>query len=882
MNKNLPVYETKNEIISAVKKCDTVILTAETGSGKSTQIPQYLFEAGYDVIVTQPRRIACITLAERVAEEMEELSNIVGYHTAFESNRTPDTRILFCTDGLQMAKGIKDTENTILVLDEVHEWNLNIETLVAWIKKFRKDGGRIKVILMSATVESQSLSEFYGDAICIDIPGRNYEVEKIHEGYSSVSNQVYKYASSGKNVLAFVEGKKEIEDVINNLTERELNAEILPLHGELSSHDQNICFRHFDRAKVVVATNIAQTSVTIPDIDVVVDNGKEKRIEVNDGIEGLFVRNISRADCLQRAGRAGRTKNGIYVLCSYSDLDDRDEYSTPEIQRLVLDKVVLKLASVGIDARSLDFFHQPDTFNIIKSIETLIMLGALDEQAKITDLGKRMIKMPVSVRFAKMIIEAEKYGCVDKMIKAVAIMEIGTLIRPKILSKDAIFRDDYVSYKDFTKEDKSDVLAEIDIYDQITSFKIPDLKAAGINKKSFFRIKEVVEKLNQVLDGIVEMSCDEPSKFDFIKCIAVGIPDQLFKCYGYDNNCEDICEREYKISRNNCIRHQEFVFGFPRTITFKDRWGYDQTMDIITMPSNVTADELISIVGQDKIETDYSASSASYDAATDSFIIPYTKHYCNFTLDKGYKTISKDDEGYEKCKKELSDLVDKENAKRVIINGNVYEIEDPFWGGHPTLYISSEDVIKSDLKSLKDAAGRQVEFHCGGYKNVNLDIIRNRIIEDRVKSAEEAAMNRVPHGKTGSAKLVINEYLDKLGKIDVGVPEYNIVKFKWVGLVTDKQSVAFSSFESEEEMIESTNEALQMLIGSVIITQYPDKKFIIKRDGKKIETKASQAAKNEFHEFCQEIIKDTTKDNFAEQLEFLDEIFNECIQQFAS
>lgn len=882
MNKNLPVYETKNEIISAARGHETIILTAETGSGKSTQVPQYLFEAGYEVIVTQPRRIACVTLAERVAEEMGELGNVVGYHTAFESNRTPDTKILFCTDGLQMAKGIKDSENTILVLDEVHEWNLNIETLVAWIKKFRKDGGKIKVILMSATVESQSLSEFYGDTVCIDIPGRNYEVKKIHEPYSDVAEEAYKYASAGKNVLAFVEGKKEIETVISDLAEMHLSAEVLPLHGELSVHDQNLCFKHFDRAKVVVSTNIAQTSVTIPDINVVIDNGKEKRIEVNDGIEGLFVRNISAADCLQRAGRAGRTKDGIYVLCSHSSLEDRDKYSTPEMQRLVLDKVVLKLASVGIDARDLDFFHQPEVDSIIKSIETLTMLGALDEQAKITDLGKRMIKMPVSVRFAKMIIEAEKYGCVDKMIKAVAILEIGTLIRPKTPSKNAIFRDDYVTYSDFTREDKSDVLAEIDIYDAITAFKIPDLNAAGINKKSFFRIKEVVAKLNQVLDGVVEMSSNEPSKLDFIRCIAVGIPDQLFMCDGYDNDCEDMGRRGYKISRNNCIRHQQFVFGFPRTITFKDRWGFNQSMDIVTMPSNVTADELISIVGEDKIEVNYNKSSASYDARTDSFIIPYTKQYYNFTLEDSYKTISKDDEGYEECKKELSDLVDKENAKRVIINGHVYEIEAPFWGSHPTLRISRDDVIKSDLKTLKDPEGRPVEFHCGMYRNVNLDIIRDRLIEEKIRDAEAEAMHRIPHGKTGSAKLVVNEYLNKLGKIDVGVPEYDIVKFKWVGLAIEKQSVAFDVFESEEEMTESTNEALQMLIGAVINQQYSDKNFIVKRNGKKIETKASQAAKQEFHDFCKEIINDTNKDNFAEQLEFLDEIFNECVQQFAS
>lgn len=219
-----------------------------------------------------------------------------------------------------------------------------------------------------------------------------------------------------------MEGKKEIDGIISDLMKEEVDAEILPLHGELPSSEQRLCFNHYDRPKVVVSTNIAQTSVTISDIDVVIDNGKEKRIEVNDGIEGLFVHDISKADCLQRAGRAGRTKNGIYVLCSENSLDEREEYSTPEIQRLVLDKVVLKLMSVGINPLNLEFFHQPSIESLTDSMETLKMLGAI-ENNKVTKLGMRMIKIPVSVRYARMIIEAEKYECTEQLIKAVSIME---------------------------------------------------------------------------------------------------------------------------------------------------------------------------------------------------------------------------------------------------------------------------------------------------------------------------------------------------------------------------------------------------------------------------------------------------------------------------
>ena len=517
MNNKLPITQKRNEIVNAVKNSDTVIITAETGSGKSTQIPQYLYEAGYEVIVTQPRRIACTTLADIVAEEMGENGKVVAYHTSFESNRTPDTKILFCTDGLQMAKGIKDSKNTVLIIDEVHEWNLNIETLVAWIKRFRKDGKRIKVVIMSATFEYEALNKFYGDCRYISVEGRNYDVEMITKSKYSFIDEIANAANNGKNVLAFVEGKKEIMDTIEELNKNNIRAEILPLHGELGINEQRLCFRRYSLPKIIVSTNIAQTSVTIPDIDVVVDNGMEKRIEVHDGIEGLFVNPISKADCLQRAGREKKKKNGRYILCSYYNLDDRAKFSTPEIQRLILDKVVLKLASAKIDALDIEFFHQPKIDNIINSINTLKLLGALDEDSNITDIGKKMIKMPVSARCSRMIIEAEKYGCVEKVIKAVSIIEIGSLINSKATKTNIWGNDTKYEYSDFTKENKSDILAEIDIYDNIISHKYQDLSKSGINKKNFFRVKELVEKLTSILSYEIEVTDIELFKlFKFV------------------------------------------------------------------------------------------------------------------------------------------------------------------------------------------------------------------------------------------------------------------------------------------------------------------------------------------------------------------------------
>lgn len=881
MNKNLHVYSKIEEIISAVENFDTVILTAETGSGKSTQVPQMLYENGYDVIVTQPRRIACISLADRVSEEMGDLSYVVGYHTAFESNRTEDTKILFCTDGLQMAKGIRNVDNTILVLDEVHEWNLNIETLVAWIKKFRSEGNKLKVVLMSATIELEDLANFYGEAKCISIPGRNYDVEKIHKGSDYILETIISYIDQGKNILVFMEGKKEIDGIISDLMKEEVDAEILPLHGELPSSEQRLCLNHYDRPKVVVSTNIAQTSVTISDIDVVIDNGKEKRIEVNDGIEGLFVHDISKADCLQRAGRAGRTKNGIYVLCSENSLDEREEYSTPEIQRLVLDKVVLKLMSVGINPLNLEFFHQPSIESLTDSMETLKMLGAI-ENNKVTKLGMRMIKIPVSVRYARMIIEAEKYECTEQLIKAVSIMETGSLIDFRA-KKEGIFGGEMkLEYSDFVKEDRSDILAEIGIYNNIIEYKYDNLAKSSINVKTFRRVKEFIAKLEDSIYDEVELTDGIPSKIDFVKCIFAGIPDRLFKNSYYRNDYEDVNGRGYKLKDGSCCTYgYNFVLAIPKTITFKNKWGWDDTLDILTMATGIKESEFESIAPDMVSIIPAEDASISYNANHNCFIQKYKSTISGFELREWYDTIREDDPRFEQLKSSHADLIEIENSKRVIIGKNVYEIQFDYWDRTPYITIYDEnDIMSSDIKTLKDANGKPVKFRTHMRENYNLDILRQFIMKDRERDQIERVLAELPKGKTGSTKIIIDEFLGKLGKADCSIPELGVELFKYVGLDLDKESATFKIFDSESEAEESTNDTLKFLVKKAITQNYGDKKFFIRSNGKKIETKKTEAAKQDFHEYCQEIIKDTTASNFAEQLEFLDEIFNECIESF--
>ena len=368
MNK-LPVENYKEAIIETVRNHDFTLISAETGSGKSTQIPQYLSECYSQVIITEPRVMAAKTLAKRVAEEMEvTLGEKVGYRTAYDKCVSVDSKIVYCTDGLQLIRTIFNEDSKaerVLIIDEVHEWNINIETLVAWCK-FMQKKWNTKVVLMSATMDCTDLAEFFGkDCATLNINGTLYDVEVEERPKDSLIQTVKENIGKGKNILVFVPGKKEIDEVIERLCMED--ATVLPLHGELDWEEQKKCFAQYSNPKVIVATNVAQTSITIPDIDVVVDSGNAKLSIAVSGIQGLFLKAISQADIAQRKGRAGRTKEGKYFLCSDEPIESREKYTVPEIQRSILDRVVLQIAAAGLDAEELQFYHQPEKESILSA-----------------------------------------------------------------------------------------------------------------------------------------------------------------------------------------------------------------------------------------------------------------------------------------------------------------------------------------------------------------------------------------------------------------------------------------------------------------------------------------------------------------------------------
>lgn len=556
---SLPIHDYRDGIADSVKNYPVTIITAETGAGKSTQVPQFLANEGYEVIVTQPRIVAARTVAQRVAEEMQtDFGGRVGYVTAQERTVSSSTDVLFCTDGLQVVKSLsgrnrpKNSKPQVLVLDEVHEWNTNMEVLVAWAKqRAQEDPDNFKVVLMSATMEADRLSEYFRGSHSSDVitvPGRTFDVEKsfveTRRDLDSIIQEVARVAAEkanddgGKNVLVFLPGVAEIETVHRLLSDsdREGRLSVLPMHGKLTKEEQGRVFEKSAKPKVILATNVAQTSLTIPGVDVVVDSGLERRIEVTAGVEGLKLNPISRADCLQRAGRAGRTKTGEYVLVSPADLDNRSEYPTPEIQRSRLDKLVLKLARNGFDAAQLEFFHQPDKKEIDLAITTLGNMGALDTEGRITEIGREMDRYPVEAHYARMLVEAKKHGIEGIMAVAIGLMDSG----------DIRWRADAQKAAQYMKCSSSDLIAQLQLYLNALSKKPSELKDMGINRKAFDLAKQKIKQLSRALRTEIPRPADVLSLLNdkntveaVGKSVAAGMIDRLYRHssgYWYDGS----------------------------------------------------------------------------------------------------------------------------------------------------------------------------------------------------------------------------------------------------------------------------------------------------------------------------------------------------------
>ncbi len=429
----LPVYQHKDIIIDALRQHQVIVVESPTGSGKTTQIPKILFDAGFAakgrIGVTQPRRIAAVSVSHFIARQYGEgIPGMVGYKMRFVDETAEETRIVIMTDGilLQEAKGDPYlSEYDIIMVDEAHERSLNIDFILGLLKGTLRERSDLKIVISSATINATVFSEYFDGCPVVSIDARMYPVKVMYEppeylhDYSAVQEKILEIigkieqgAEQG-DVLIFLSGEGQIKSCIIGLQNeygRESMA-LLPLYGRLSQEEQERVFEEFPgRRKVIMATNIAETSVTIDGIRHVIDPGFAKLNYYNtrNFTSSLVEVPISRASCNQRKGRAGRTAPGVcYRLYTREDYDDRELFTKEEIYRRDLSEVILRMAELDIqDFESFDFISHPGRENIRGAVRVLRMFDAIDEERRLTPVGELMVQFPINPRLSRMIVAA--------------------------------------------------------------------------------------------------------------------------------------------------------------------------------------------------------------------------------------------------------------------------------------------------------------------------------------------------------------------------------------------------------------------------------------------------------------------------------------------
>jgi ATP-dependent helicase HrpA len=444
----LPVSQRKDDIARAIEEHQVVIIAGETGSGKTTQIPKICLELGRGVTGqighTQPRRLAARTVAERIAEELgSPLGETVGYQVRFTDVSTGDTLIKLMTDGILLAELARDRKLSrydTLIIDEAHERSLNIDFILGCLRQLLPERPDLKVIITSATIDPERFAAAFGGAPVVEVSGRTYPVEVRYrpvEGGEdadqgqAISDAIDELSAAGPgDILVFLSGEREIRDTADLLSGRD-RLEVLPLYGRLSAAEQHRVFERRQASartrRVVLATNVAETSLTVPGIHYVIDPGTARISRYSRGtkVQRLPIEPISQASANQRKGRCGRTADGICIrLYSEADFESRPEFTEPEILRTNLASVILQMAAIGLgDIPKFPFIDPPDARNIADGLTLLAELNAFKD-GRITGLGRKLARLPVDPRIGRMILEADRNGCVREVLIIAAALSI--------------------------------------------------------------------------------------------------------------------------------------------------------------------------------------------------------------------------------------------------------------------------------------------------------------------------------------------------------------------------------------------------------------------------------------------------------------------------
>nr|XP_028569870.1 pre-mRNA-splicing factor ATP-dependent RNA helicase DHX16 isoform X2 [Podarcis muralis] len=589
VRRSLPIFPYRADLLAAIAEHQTLIIEGETGSGKTTQIPQYLFEEGYTqkgmkIGCTQPRRVAAMSVAARVSQEMGvKLGNEVGYSIRFEDCTSERTVLKYMTDGMLLREFLTEPDlssYSVVIIDEAHERTLHTDILFGLIKDIARFRPELKVLIASATLDTERFSTFFDDAPIFRIPGRRFPVDIFYTKAPEADYleacvvsvlQIHVTQPRG-DILVFLTGQEEIEACCEMLQDRcrRLGSKIaellvLPIYANLPSDMQAKIFEPTPPGarKVVVATNIAETSLTIDGIIYVIDPGfcKQKSYNARTGMESLIVTPCSRASANQRAGRAGRVAAGkcfrLYTAWAYKN--EMEETTVPEIQRTNLGNVVLLLKSLGInDLIHFDFMDPPPHETLVLALEQLYALGALNHLGELTKLGRKMAELPVDPMLSKMILASEQYKCSEQILTIAAMLSVNNAIfyRPK----DKVVHADNARMNFFLPG--GDHLVLLNVYNQWVEcgYSMQWCYENFIQFRSMRRARDVREQLEGLMERIeVDITSSEGDYIPVRKAVTAG----------FFYHTARLTRSGYK-----SVKHQQTVFVHPNSSLFEEqpRW----------------------------------------------------------------------------------------------------------------------------------------------------------------------------------------------------------------------------------------------------------------------------------------------------------------------
>lgn len=585
MADRLPIYEIERDFIAAIQRDRRLILSAPTGSGKSTQVPQMLLKHGLlgagQVVILQPRRLAARLLAKRVAQELGvKLGDEVGYQIRLENVTSAKTKIRFVTEGVLLRQMIADPllrGVSALLFDEFHERHLYGDiTLARALDLQEQHRPDLLLAVMSATLNAGELEKYLSPCSTLASEGRTFPVEIEYLPHRAGLNgppvwelaaeEFSRYVNAGGegDVLVFMPGGFEISQTIEAIRHtREANGFIvLPLHGELQPKDQDAAVARYDRRKVVVATNVAETSITIDGVRLVIDSGLARvaRYDANRGINTLLIEKISQANADQRTGRAGRTAPGTCVrLWSRAEHDERPPHEMPEIRRLDLSEVVLTLKAAGVDdLRQFRWLEKPDEISLTHAEELLSDLGALDHTGRISPVGRKMLAFPLHPRYARMLLAAQDFGCVHQACLVAAL----TQGRDLLIRNPG--RDSETAREDLLGEKASSdfwIVMRAWSFAVNNQFRMDACRKLGIHAVTAKQVGPLFEQFLRIAkDEGLDTRPNEVKDENLQKCILIGFSDRVARRLDQGTlRCELVHGRRGVLARESKVQQSPLL-----------------------------------------------------------------------------------------------------------------------------------------------------------------------------------------------------------------------------------------------------------------------------------------------------------------------------------